>query len=87
MTNADKIRGMTDEELADWIDGMLNQDRDDWNVPGCYSCINFGTHHSDPQNKGTNLYECADCPHEGSHENGLKHGVLSWLQQPAETEG
>ena len=85
-TNADRIRSMSDEELADWIDSVLNQDREDWNVPGCYSCINYGTHHSDPQNKGTYLYECAACPHEGSYENGLKYGVLAWLQQPAKEE-
>lgn len=85
-TNADRIRSTTDEELADWIDSMLNEDRDDWYPIGCYRCINFKTHHSDPNNKGTHLYACDGCDHEGSHENGLKYGVLKWLQQPAKEE-
>jgi hypothetical protein len=86
VSNADRIRSMNDEELAEWIDSVLNQDREDWDVPGCYSCINYGTHHSNPENKGTYLYECADCPYEGSYENGLKYGVRAWLRQPAKEE-
>lgn len=86
VTNADRIRSMSDGELADWIDSVLNQDREDWDVPGCYYCINYGTHHSKPENKGTYLYECADCPYEGSYENGLKYGVRAWLKQPAKEE-
>ena len=35
MTNADKIRAMTDEELAEWIDKWTNEDREDWNCLGC----------------------------------------------------
>jgi len=83
VTNADRIRAMSDEELAEWIDKMFNEGRDDWEPIGCYSCIHYSTHHSNPENKGTYLYECAACPHEGSYENGLKYGVRAWLQQPA----
>ena len=29
MTNGDKIRAMTDEELAEWIDKQYNENRED----------------------------------------------------------
>ena len=77
-TNGDRIRSMTDEELAEWIDKMFNEGRDDWEPIGCYSCINYGTHHADKANIGTKeeyLYECKDCEFE--------NGLLDWLHQPA----
>ena len=77
MTNAQKIRVMSDEELAEFIRGMVDGS---YSHPvACYGCINYGTHHSDPANKGTYLYECEGCTNEGI---GLD--VLMWLQQPAE---
>lgn len=76
-TNADRIRSMTDEELAEFIRSMVDESNSH-NV-ACYGCINYGTHHSDPANKGTYLYECDGCENEGI---GLD--VLMWLQQPAE---
>jgi len=30
MTNYEKIKAMTVEELAEWIDKQNNDDRDDW---------------------------------------------------------
>lgn len=77
ITNADRIRSMTDEELAEFIRSMVDESNSH-NV-ACYGCINYGTHHSDPANKGTYLYECDGCENEGI---GLD--VLMWLQQPAE---
>ena len=77
LTNADRIRSMSDEELAEFIRSMVDESNSH-NV-ACYGCINYGTHHSDPANKGTYLYECDDCENEGI---GLD--VLKWLQQPAE---
>ena len=77
MTNADRIRSMTDEELAEFIRSMVDESNSH-NV-ACYGCINYGTHHSDPANKGTYLYECDGCENEGI---GLD--VLMWIQQPAE---
>ena len=78
-TNADRIRSMTDEELAEFIrsmvDGSYNYDF------ACYKYTNYVTHHSDPANKGIYLYKCDDCESEGI---GLD--VLMWLQQPAEEE-
>ena len=68
-TNADKIRSMSDEELAEWLDKMFNEDREDWKSIGCYNCIYKNTHHSI---KGSNQYMCKDC----CYENGL----LAWLQ-------
>lgn len=79
ITNADLIRAMSDEELAEFIRSMVDGSNNH-NV-ACYGCINYGTHHSDPANKGTYLYECDGCENEGI---GLD--VLMWLQQPAEGE-
>ena len=78
-TNADRIRAMSDEELAELIRSMV--DGSNSHNVACYGCINYGTHHSDPANKGTYLYECDGCENEGI---GLD--VLMWLQHPAEGE-
>ena len=77
ITNADRIRAMSDEELAEFIQNMV--DGSNSHNVACYGCINYGTHHSDPANKGTYLYECDGCENEGIGLN-----VLDWLQQPAE---
>ena len=77
VTNADRIRAMNDEELAEFIRSMVD-DTCTHDV-ACYGCIHYGTHHSDPAHKGTNLYECDGCSCEGI---GLD--VLKWLQQPVE---
>ena len=76
-TNADRIRAMSDEKMAKFIQNMV--DGSNSHNVACYGCINYGTHHSDPANKGTYLYECEGCTNEGI---GLD--VLMWLQQPAE---
>ena len=77
MTNAQKIRAMSDEELAEFIrsmvDGSYNYDF------ACYKYTNYVTHHSDPANKGIYLYKCDDC-----ESGGFGLDVLMWLQQPAE---
>ena len=73
MTNGEKIRQMTDEELADWLDRMFNEAREDWEPVGCYNCINYGTHHANPSDES---YACGDCEY--------KNGLLAWLQQEAE---
>lgn len=66
MTNGDKIRSMTNEELAKWIDKQHNQDRDDWDGGlGCYNCIDYKTHHYPS--------DCGDCE--------WKNGILKWLKQ------
>jgi hypothetical protein len=64
MTNAEKIRNMSDEELAEWLDKISNQDRKDWDSVGCFHCINHGTHHY-PK-------DCGDCE--------WKFGILHWLK-------
>lgn len=79
MTNGDKIRAMTDIELTEFIDKMLNQDREDWKPVGCYNCSSYGTHHADKTNIGTEyeyLYECKNCEFE--------KGVLEWLKSKEE---
>ena len=77
MTNADRIRAMSDEELEQFIFSMV--DDCSTHEVGCYGCVNYGTHHSDPTNKGTNLYECDGCSCEG-----VWLDIMKWLQQPAE---
>lgn len=67
MTNADRIRNMTDEELFEWLDIQLNQEREDWQPIGCYSCIDYGTHHY-PKDCIRNKCEWVN-------------GVLGWLKQ------
>ena len=76
-TNADRIRDMSDEELAEFIRSMV--DDTCTHEVACYGCVHYGTHHSDPANKGTNLYECEGCSCEGVGLN-----VLKWLKQPVE---
>lgn len=76
MTNGDKIRSMTDAELAEWLDRQHDGDRDDWKPIGCYHCINFNTHHDDKSNIGTEyeyLYECGNCEFED--------GILGWIKK------
>ena len=73
ITNADRIRAMSDEELAEFICRMV--DGSNTHEVACYGCIYYGTHHSDPENKGTALYECDGCQSEGI---GLD--VLKWLR-------
>lgn len=79
ITNGDRIRAMSDAELADFIRSMV--DENETHEVACYGCVNYGTHHSDPQNKGTTLYECEGCSCEGV---GLD--ILKWLKQPAKEE-
>ena len=79
MTNADRVRSMSDEELAEFIQNMV--DGSNSHNVACYGCINYGTHHSDPANKGTYLHECEGCTNEGI---GLD--VLMWLRQPPKGE-
>lgn len=65
MNNADKIRSMNNEELAEFLDKICNQDRDDWSPIGCgYSCSTYGTHHYPD--------DCEDCE--------FKDGILAWLE-------
>lgn len=78
-TRADHIRTMDDDDLAKFIRSMV--DGSNTHGVGCYDCIYYETHHSDPLSKGTNLYECEGCSSEGV---GLD--VKKWLQQPWEEE-
>lgn len=72
-TNADCIRSMTDEKLAEFIDGN--------EYIGCKRCSVYGTHHADKSNIGTEyeyLYEYSGCEFE--------NGIVGWLQQPVEED-
>lgn len=69
MTNYEKIKSMTVEEMAEWLDKMLNQEREDWDAPGCYDCINYGTHHF-PK-------DCGDCEYLGGLKQWLNREICS----------
>lgn len=73
MTNYDRIKAMTVEEMAEFIKSMV--DEDEVHDVACYGCINYGTHHSDINNKGTNLYEC-----DGCYCEGMGHDIERWLE-------
>lgn len=68
MINFEKIKAMSVDEMAEWLDLSNNQDRDDWSSIGCFHCINHGTHHH-------NERECGDCEWWG--------GIKAWLQKEA----
>ena len=72
MTNYERITNMSVEEMAKFLKSMV--DDNETHEVACYGCINYGTHHSDPQNKGTNLYEC-----EGCYCEGIGHDLVKWL--------
>ena len=72
MTNFERIKGYSVEEMAEFIRSMV--DDGETHEVACYGCINYGTHHSDPAYKGTNLYECEGCSCEGI---GLD--IVAWL--------
>lgn len=63
-TRADWIRGLTDGELANFLDRCVNSERDDWSPLGCYNCCYNGTHHQPS--------ECVSCE--------WKNGILGWLE-------
>ena len=72
MTVFDKIKSFSVDEMAEFIRQIVDENEDA--EVACYGCINYGTHHSDPANKGTNLYECDGCVWEGI---GLD--LVAWL--------
>lgn len=79
MTNFEKIKNMTIEEMAKFLESMLNGENNH-NV-ACYDCINYGTHHSDPKNKKNGLYECEGCDSEGI---GLD--LVKWLKKEIDND-
>ena len=79
MTNFEKIKAMTVEEMADFLKSMVD-DEESHNV-ACYGCPSYGCHHSDPQYKGSNLYECDGCENEGI---GLD--LVKWLESEVQED-
>lgn len=77
MTNYERIKNMSVEEMAEFIKTMV--DDDETHDVACYGCINYGTHHSDIKNKGTCLYECDSCYCEG-----VGHDLVKWLNLEVE---
>ena len=71
MTNYEHIKNMSVEEMADFLTSLL--DGENKHYVGCYGCINYGTHHSDPSNK--DLYECEGCDCEG-----IGYDLVKWLE-------
>jgi len=75
MTNYEKIKSMTVDKMADFIEG-LQSDNDASGYIGCPHCSAYGTHHADKSYIGTaheHLYECKDCEFE--------NGLVQWLQR------
>ena len=72
MTIFEKIKSFSVEEMAEFIRSMVDEDSS--HGVACYGCVNYGTHHSDPQNKGTGLYEC-----EGCYCEGIGLDIVKWL--------
>lgn len=73
MTNFERIKAMSVDEMAEFIRSMV--DDNETHEVACYSCCAYGTHHSDPKNKGTNLYDCDGCYYEGVGLN-----IKAWLR-------
>lgn len=69
MTNAEKIKAMSNEELADFLKRIQDSEREDWTPIGCYNCAYYKTHHQ-PQ----------DCFKEKCE---FRYGVLGWLNSEA----
>ena len=65
MTNFEKIKSMTIEEMTEWIEKQIDDEREDWESLGCYHCINYGTHHY-PK-------DCGECEWLG--------GIKQWLSR------
>jgi hypothetical protein len=76
-TNFERIKDMSIEEMAAFLKSMV--DDNETHKVGCYGCINYGTHHSDPQNKENGLYEC-----EGCYCEGVGHDLVKWLEREVE---
>ena len=73
MTNYERIKNMSVDEMAEFLKSMV--DENETHEVACYGCINYGTHHSNPKNNGTNLYECDGCSCEG-----IGHDIVKWLE-------
>ena len=76
MTNFEKIKAMTADEMAEWIKTMVDNN-ENHNV-GCYQCMHYGTHHTNKKYIGTknqHLYYCKDCEHENIGLN-----IDKWLK-------
>lgn len=69
ITNYERIKSMTVEQMAEWLDQILNQDRKDWDEPGCYHCVIHGTHHENEEG-------CGGCEFWG--------GLKQWLEREVE---
>ena len=79
MTNFERIKAMTVEEMAIFLKSMV--DENETHDVACYGCINYGTHHADPANKENGLYECEGCDNEGI---GLD--LVKWLEREVQDD-
>lgn len=80
MNNFMYITTMKPHEMAEFLRTLL--DPDEAPEIGCFCCVNYGTHHSEPAFKGTNLYECEGCPNE---DIGLD--LEKWLMKERVNDG
>ena len=80
MTNADRIRAMSDEELAKYLDTLTWKEPawDRWfNEEFCKKCKPLVGEY---EGKTIEFHECETCDGECPHGDA----TLLWLQQPAE---
>ncbi|MBR6613202.1 MAG: hypothetical protein IKK84_00355 [Clostridia bacterium] len=72
MTNGDRIRQMSNEELASFLSKLQAEECD----ISCYGCMFVGTHHADPDDE---QYHCGNC-----YFNDIGEDVEKWLNKEEE---
>lgn len=70
MTNADKIRAMSSEQLAAWLDAALSSGREWFDARTCNLC------------KAENAGRCPE-PEDGACTR-MAGAILDWLEAPAD---
>ncbi|MFA7051244.1 MAG: hypothetical protein WC189_04060 [Bacilli bacterium] len=78
MTNGDKIRSMTDEQLADWLNKITNQEKEDWEQIGCSFCINNVISNKSGVFTKFSLHGCEVCKFE--------NGLIGWLKSDSDSK-
>ena len=65
MTNYERIKSMSKEEFAQWLQGLTQDETVDIS---CYGCCNYGTHHYEECDGG-----CDRCYFYGIGEDIMKY--------------
>lgn len=70
MNNYEKIKAMSIEELASFLDSLQDDERDDHISIGCNRCCNYNTHHYPDDCKERDGSVCVDMG-----------GAIAWLKR------